>query len=44
MPRAEAMCLGDDVRGHETDIVPLQRILRAWISKADPELHRRSLA
>ena len=38
------MGLGDDVGGHEADIVPLQRILRAGIAEADPDLHCGSLA
>jgi hypothetical protein len=44
LPWAEAMGFGDDVDGHEADVVPVQRILRARISKADPDLHCRSLA
>src|SRR4029079_7916005 len=43
-PWREAVHLGDDVGGHEADIVSLQRIFRAGITEADPELHRRSLA
>ena len=41
-PGPKAVRLGDDVGGHEADIVPLERILRAGIAEADPELHRRS--
>ena len=44
LPRAEAMHLGDGVGRHEADIVPVQRILRAGIAEADPDLHRRRLA
>src|ERR1051325_5642879 len=44
LPWAEIVHFGDDVGGHEADIVPVKRIFRARISKADPELHRRSLA
>ncbi len=43
-PRREAVDLCDDVCGHESDIVPVQRILRTRIAKADPHLHRGSLA
>ena len=43
-PGREVVHLGDDIGRHEADIVPLQRILRAGIPKADPELHARPLA
>jgi hypothetical protein len=35
------MHLSDGINRHEADIVPVQRILRAGISKACPDLHRR---
>src|SRR3954464_9628515 len=44
LPGAKAMDLGDNVDRHEPDIVPMECILRAGISEADPELHARSLA
>src|SRR3546814_4450149 len=37
--RSEAVNLGDGVHGHEADVVPVERILRARITKADPKLH-----
>ena len=39
LPRAKVVHFGDDVGGHEADVVPLQRIFRAGIPKTDPELH-----
>jgi hypothetical protein len=44
LPGTEVVRLGNDVGSHEADIVPLQRIFRAGIPEADPELHGRSLA
>src|SRR5687767_9240366 len=41
LPGAEAMHRGDGVDGHEADVVPVERILRARIAKACPDLHRR---
>src|SRR6478672_6642900 len=38
------MRVRDDVGRHEADVVPVQRIFAARISKAHPQLHRRSLA
>ena len=43
-PGPKGVRLGDEVRGHEADIVPVQRILRARIAETDPDLHRRDLA
>ena len=43
-PRREIMHRGDDVGGHEADIVPLKRIFIARIAEADRELHGGSLA
>ncbi len=40
LPGAETVHFGDGVDRHEADIVPVQRILRAGISKACPDLHR----
>jgi hypothetical protein len=34
------MNFGDGVGCHEAHIVPVKRILRAWIPKACPDLHR----
>src|SRR5205085_12042560 len=42
LPRSKAMDLSDQVDGHEADIVPVKRILRAWIAETCPDLHRRS--
>src|SRR4051812_39095068 len=44
LPRTKAVCFGHDVGRHEADIVPVQRILRARIAEADPQLHRTHLA
>ncbi len=44
LPRSEFVALGDDVRGHEPDIVPVKRVSHAGISEADPQLHGGSLA
>src|SRR3546814_6178505 len=38
-PWIETVHLGNGVYSHEADIVPVERILRARISKADPHLH-----
>src|SRR3546814_14118128 len=38
-PWIETVHLGNGVYSHEADIVPVERILRARISKADPDLH-----
>src|SRR3546814_18696985 len=43
-PRIEAVNLGDGVHGHEADVVPVERILRARITKADPKLHGKEMA
>ena len=40
LPRAEAMHRGDGVGRHEADIVAVERILRARIAEAGPDLHR----
>src|SRR5215213_2437000 len=44
LPRPEAMHFGDDVGSHHPDIVPVQRIFRARISEAHPDLHYDHLA
>ena len=35
----KAMHVGDDVDGHEADIMAMHRILGPGIAEADPELH-----
>src|SRR3546814_20797880 len=42
--RSEAVNLGDGVHGHEADVVPVERILRARITKADPKLPGKEMA
>src|SRR3954452_17983888 len=44
LPRTDIVHFGQDVGGHEANIVALQRIFGAWITKTDPELHVRHLA
>ncbi len=39
LPRFETMGVGDRVHGHEADIMPVERIFRARIAEADPDLH-----
>jgi hypothetical protein len=41
LPGAEIVDGGDRIDGHEADIVPVQRILRAGITEAGPDLHAR---
>jgi hypothetical protein len=41
-PRRKAVHVGDDIGRHEADVVPVQRILHARISEADPDLHAAS--
>jgi len=44
LPRTDIVHFGQDVVVHEANIVALQRIFGAWITKTDPELHVRHLA
>ena len=44
LPGPETMRVMNEVRGHEADIVPVQRIFAAGIAEADPDLHVRHLA
>ena len=41
--RPDVPAFGDGIDGHETDIVPVQRILRAGIAEACEDLHARLL-
>lgn len=41
--RIKAIHVSDYIYRHKADIVPVERILRSRISKADPELHRAPL-